>query len=101
LGGDLSFADAIIAKYKSTDDQELPSADFAYPKFGERDAGEALTELSRQLILMNRIRIQMNIRNYRIMQRYSLTVSARCDQLLNMLLMRTNIYSGVSQASVR
>ena len=101
LGGDLSFADAIIAKYKSADDQELPSADFAYPKFGERDAGEALTELSRQFILMNRIRIQMNIRNYRIMQRYSLTVSARCDQLLNMLLMRTNIYSGVSQASVR
>ncbi|MDO4804337.1 MAG: hypothetical protein Q4A32_05915, partial [Lachnospiraceae bacterium] len=101
LGGDVSFADAIIAKYKSANEQELPSADFVYPKYGERDAGDALTELSRQLILMNRIRIQMNIRNYRIMQRYSLTVSARCDQLLNMLRMQTNAYSGVSQESVR
>ena len=101
LGGDSSFAESIIAKYRSADDQELPSADFVYPKYGERDAGEALAEVSRQLILMNRIRIQMNVRNYQIMRRYSLTVSARCDQLLNMLQMRTNVYSGVSQASIR
>ena len=101
LGGDASFAEAIMAKYLTSNERRSSSVDFVHPKFGERDAGNVLSELSRQLVQLNRIRIQMNMHNYRIMQRYSLSVSARCEQLINFLEMNTNAYSGVSQEAVR
>lgn len=101
LGGDASFAEDIMAKYLTSNERRSSSVDFVHPKFGERDAGNVLSELSRQLVQLNRIRIQMNMHNYRIMQRYSLSVSTRCEQLLNFLEMNTNVYSGVSQEAVR
>ncbi len=101
LGGDASFAEDIMAKYLTSHERRSSSVDFVHPKFGERDAGNVLSELSRQLVQLNRIRIQMNMHNYRIMQRYSLSVSTRCEQLLNFLEMNTNVYSGVSQEAVR
>jgi len=101
LGSDLSFSDAIRAKYASVDEQELPSADFVYPKFGEADASELLQSLSRQLIQLNRIRIRMNVRNYRYLQRYSTAVSIRCEQLLNLIQTQNNMYSGVTAEAIR
>ena len=101
LGGDLSFSDAIRAKYASVDEQELPSADFVYPKFGEADASELLQSLTRQLIQLNRIRIRMNVSNYRYLQRYSSAINFRCEQLFNLLQTQNNMYSGVTADAIR
>ncbi|MBR3008771.1 MAG: hypothetical protein IKH70_09245, partial [Stomatobaculum sp.] len=83
LGGENLFAKSIIAKYTASDEQDLPSADFAYPESGRAAAEASLSELTTHLTVLNRIRIQMNIRNLRILQRYYLSVSSRCTQILN------------------
>ncbi len=101
LGGDGLFAKSIIAKYTTSEEQVFPSADFAYPESGGAAAEEMLSELASQLIVMNRIRIQMNIHNRHILRQYSVSVSARCDQLLNELSRQPFLVSGVAPAAVR
>ena len=101
LGGENLFAKSIIAKYTASEEQDLPSDDFAYPESGRAAAEAALSELTTNLTVLNRIRIQMNIRNLRILQRYYLSVSTRCDQILNDLSRRGFFMTGVSAAAVR
>lgn len=101
LGGENLFAKSIIAKYAASDEQDLPSADFAYPESGRAAADASLSELTTHLTVLNRIRIQMNIRNLRILQRYYLAVSTRCTQILNDLSRRSFFTSGISPAAVR
>lgn len=101
LGGENLFAKSIIAKYAASDEQDLPSADFAYPESGRAAADASLSELTTHLTVLNRIRIQMNIRNLRILQKYYLAVSTRCTQILNDLSRRSFFTSGISPAAVR
>ena len=101
LGGENLFAKTIIAKYASSEEQDLPSADFAYPEQPGAGAEAALSELTERLLVLNRIRIQMNIHNRRILQQFSISVSARCEQLLNELSRSSFFVSGVSGAAVR
>ena len=101
LGGENLFAKSIIAKYTASDEQDLPSADFAYPESGRAAAEASLSELTTHLTVLNRIRIQMNIRNLRILQRYYLSVSSRCTQILNDLSRRSFFTSGISPAAIR
>ena len=96
-----SFAEAIIAKYKASEEQDLPSVSFVYPETAALTA-QNLDQLAAQLITLNRIRIRMNIHNHRWMQNYALSLESSCRSLLNQLSIRMQAAPGtISSSSVR
>jgi hypothetical protein len=96
-----SFAEAIIAKYKAPEEQDLPSVSFVYPETAALTA-QNLDQLAAQLITLNRIRIRMNIHNHHWMQNYALSLESSCRSLLNQLSIRMQSAPGtISSSSVR
>lgn len=94
-----SFAEAIIAKYKAPEREDLPSVRFAYSKTAAA-AAETLDRLASQMITLNRIRV--NVHNHRWIQNYALTLENSCRVLLNELSFRAGTAPGaVSRISVR
>ena len=94
-----SFAEAIIAKYKAPEREDLPSVRFAYSKTAAL-AAETLDRLASQMITLNRIRV--NVHNHRWIQNYALTLENSCRVLLNELSFRAQTAPGaVSRISVR
>ncbi len=100
LHADSAFADAIIAKYKASEEGNLPSADFAYPE-KHSEAADTMDRLSTQLITLNRIRVQMNVYNQKWLHQYALSLTNSCRMLLRQLNIRGSASSGqASQSSV-
>ncbi len=94
-----SFAEAIIARYRASEGQDLPSVLFAYSKTAAL-AAETLDRLAAQLITLNRIRV--NVRNYHWIKNYVVSLEHSCRVLLNELSFRAQAAPGaVSSTSVR
>ena len=97
-----SFAEEIIVKYMDTEEPDLPSVTFAYPENVTGTMEELLSRLVSQLITLYRIKVKVNVRNYRFLQQLAVSANMRCHILFRELEAR-NLLSpnGVSAESVR
>jgi len=101
LGEKSLFAEAIIAKYTAPEEQDYPAALFAYPEPPGMPPEELLSELAGRLVQMYRIRVQMNVYNYRALQNFYVTAANRCLLLLDQLKQQSVYPGSVPMASVR
>ncbi|MCR5371117.1 MAG: hypothetical protein K6E83_10445 [Clostridium sp.] len=91
-----SFAEAIIAKYRAPEGQDLPSVRFAYLKTAAL-AAETMDRLAAQLITLNRIRV--NIHNYHWIRNYAVSLENSCRVLFSELSFHARTAPGAVSAS--